>query len=111
MDFLSDPPLREEETAREFPLPFTPMQLAKAAIAAGRDRAAVLYSAIRLIEGSAEGALDGETLTWLADKLAGEADEIMTDLDHAHTVLDGGAYPDSHNRFMKYLLRGGREEV
>lgn len=80
-----------------------PEQVLKRAIYSAQGRADDLCEGLKVLE-----ALGGEgdivtiprtALEWLAKRLKSDADELVTDMDHAQYALNGNLYHNASERF------------
>ncbi len=82
----------------------TPAQVVKFAIDGAHEQASDLFEGIKILEALGDGEtveIGGDTLKWLAAKLKGDADEIMTHMDYAQTALTGRVYHDAGERYRR----------
>lgn len=72
------------------------------AIDAARDRASDLFDGLATLSAMGEAEtveIKGDALRWLADKFRADANEIMSDIDHARQANGGRVYQDAAARY------------
>lgn len=95
---------RAEANARCYP-PLTPEQVVVRAVAKAHSRACGLFDGLKVLESmtgddNGDVTIHRDTLEWLAGKFKTDADDIMTDMDHAQHALAGKVYCDANVRYV-----------
>ncbi len=82
----------------------------KAAIETAQTRTRDLLagiSALASMAGTAEHLeIEGDALRWMAERLRMQADDILSDMDHAERALNGQVYDGADARYAEALGEG-----